>query len=89
MSNSGELERTEMKAAKSQRDRVLEYIKKHGSITALEAMNDLGVMRLASRISDLRKAGHFIKSEMISVCNRFEEECKVARYTLAKDEDEL
>jgi hypothetical protein len=54
----------------------------YGGITQLEALRDLGVMRLASRISDLRKAGHDIKSETITVKNKFEEECHVSRYSL-------
>jgi hypothetical protein len=53
-----------------------------GSITQLEALNDLGIMRLASRISDLRTKGYDIKREMITVRNRFEEECHVARYSM-------
>jgi hypothetical protein len=54
----------------------------YGGITQLEALRDLGVMRLASRISDLRKAGHDIKSETVKVKNRFEEECHVSKYSL-------
>ena len=37
-----------------QTDRVLAYIREFGSITQLEALRDLGVFRLASRISDLK-----------------------------------
>ena len=36
---------------------ILEYMKKYGSITPLEALNDIGCMRLASRITDLRAQG--------------------------------
>lgn len=41
----------------TQTERVLAYMKEYGSITSLEAMNHLGVMRLASRISDLKRHG--------------------------------
>ena len=41
----------------TQVERVMLYMQKHGSITQFEAMNDLGVMRLASRISDIKKTG--------------------------------
>ena len=34
----------------TQCEKVLEYIKTHGSITAKEAYFNLGIMRLASRI---------------------------------------
>lgn len=74
-------------AKATQEERVLEYIEKHGSITQYEALFDLGVMRLASRISDLKKLGYPIKSEVVAVKNRFEEDCYVKRYSLAVDSD--
>lgn len=66
----------------SQADRVRDYIAEFGSITQLEALRDLGVMRLASRITDLRKEGVAIKCERIPVKTR----CGVsyvARYSFA------
>lgn len=66
----------------TQNQRVIDYMTQFGSITQLEALNDLGIMRLASRISDLRTKGYDIKREMITVRNRFEEECHVARYSM-------
>ena len=57
-----------------------------GGITQLEALRDLGVMRLASRISDLRKEGYIIKADTETVMNRFEEPCRIKRYRLAKEE---
>lgn len=42
---------------KNQCERVLAYIKKHGSITTLEAMRDIGVARLGARICELRAEG--------------------------------
>ena len=44
----------------TQNQRVLDYMAETGGITQLEALNELGVMRLASRISDLRKRGYNI-----------------------------
>lgn len=66
----------------TQAQRVLDYIDTFGSITQLEALKDLGVMRLASRISDLKKQGYLIQSETITVQNRFEEDCYIKRYSL-------
>lgn len=40
-----------------QTQKVLEYMETHGSITAWEAMNVLGIMRLAARIADLKASG--------------------------------
>jgi len=41
----------------TQCEMILNYIEQHGSIDAWRAMNDLKIMRLASRIHDLKEAG--------------------------------
>ena len=66
----------------TQADRVIDYIETFGSITQLDALKDLGVMRLASRISDPKKQGYPIKSETETVQNRFGENCYIKRYSL-------
>ena len=66
----------------TQNDRIIDYIKRFGSITQLEALQDLGVMRLASRISDLRSLGYPIISETEVVKNRFGEKCHIKRYKI-------
>jgi hypothetical protein len=71
-----------MSAKATQAERVLEYIEKFGSITQFEALRDLGVMRLASRISDLKKQGYPITSKVEAVKNRFDENCYIKRYSL-------
>ena len=49
----------------SQCEMILEYMKEKGSITPLEALNELGCMRLGARIWDLRHEGHNIRREMV------------------------
>lgn len=71
----------------TQAQRVLDYIEQFGSITQYEAMKDLGIMRLASRVSELKKKGHSIRREMIKVKNRFGEENQVARYYMGGGAD--
>ena len=66
----------------TQNDRIIEYIDKFGSITQLEALRDLGVFRLASRISDLKRLGYPITSDMVTVKNRFGEDCHIKRYRM-------
>lgn len=68
----------------TQNERILDYIEKHGGITPLDAMNEFGCMRLASRISDLKKLGYPIISTYETVNNRYEEKVRVKRYSLAK-----
>ena len=67
----------------TQAEKILDYIDQFGSITQYEALQDLGVMRLASRISDLKKLGFPIESEVQPVQNRFGETCYIKRYRLA------
>lgn len=63
-----------------QTERILKYINDFGSITSLQAMQDLGVMRLASRITDLKQAGYEIDSEYVHSKNRYGEPMKYKRY---------
>ena len=68
----------------TQNQRILNYINEFGSITQLDALRDLGVMRLASRISDLRSMGYPIASRIDTVKNRYGEKCRIKRYSIAE-----
>ena len=70
----------------TQNERILDYIDQFGSITQLEALRDLGCMRLASRISDLKRQGYPITSKLETVKNRYQEDCRIKRYYLAESE---
>lgn len=72
----------------TQEQRVLDYINRFGSITQRDAYLDLGIMRLASRISSLKKNGYPIQGCMITVENRFGEKIRVKRYSFRKEEEE-
>lgn len=71
----------------TQADRVLDYMTGEGSITQIEALRELGVMRLASRIADLRKQGFDIVSKTVPVMNRYGEVCHVKSYSLRDEVD--
>jgi hypothetical protein len=68
----------------TQNERILDYIAENGSITQLEALTELGVMRLASRISDLKRKGYDIKSENVTIKNRFDEKCVIKKYSIER-----
>lgn len=70
----------------TQCERVLRHMKDFGSITSAEAMTEYGIMRLASRISDLKKLGFPIKKEMVSGKNRYGEPTSYAQYSLGGGE---
>lgn len=69
----------------TQVQRIHKYLNDFGSITQFEAMRDLGVMRLASRISEMRKDGFNIVCKMETTRNRYGEKCHVKRYSLKKE----
>lgn len=71
----------------TQCQRILDYMRQFGSISSLEAFNDLGVVRLASRIHDLRGAGYSIVSEIKSSKNRFGEKVYFKVYRLVENKE--
>lgn len=68
----------------TQTERIYNFIMTHGSITARQAYH-MGIMRLASRISDLRRAGVKIKTETVKVQNRYGSYTHIARYSFMKE----
>lgn len=69
----------------TQCDKVLEYMKTFGSITQLEALSDIGCMRLASRISDLRQQGYAIGRRIKTGKNRYGDSVSFAEYYLIEE----
>lgn len=70
----------------TQRDAILNYINEFGSITPMEAFADLGITKLATRISEMRKDGMRFKIETIKVKNRYGKDVHFARYSLGGNE---
>lgn len=70
----------------TQCERILRHLKDFGSITSQEAMQEYGIMRLASRINDLRAQGVMIVSETATGKNRYGEATHYAVYRLAEAE---
>lgn len=54
-------------AANNQKTRVLQFIKKHGKITSLDAFTKLHITRLSACIFNLRKDGYNIKAHEVEV----------------------
>ncbi len=67
---------------RSQNERILLYLRQGNRLTGLEALDLFGCSRLSSRICDLKKRGHEILSEFITVLNRFGQEVRVKIYWL-------
>jgi hypothetical protein len=67
---------------RTQCERILDYISENGSITQLDALREFGCMRLASRISDLKRQGVPVKRTMETAKNRYGEPISYARYSI-------
>lgn len=68
-------------AKTSQKDKILAFMKLHGSITQRDAIM-LGCYRLGARIYELKNDGVPIKMELIKVQNADGTFAHVARYSL-------
>lgn len=64
--------------------RVIKYLKNYGSITPIQAINDLGNTRLSATIFELKDLGWSIETELIKVKNRFGRTTNVAKYSLSQ-----
>ena len=73
----------------TQKEWVLRQLKAGRKITALDAMQEHGVGRLAARIKDLRWQGHDIDSEMVEVTKADGSTARVAQYSMDIDQTEL
>ena len=69
----------------TQCERIIDYMTQFGSISSFEAFTDLGIVRLASRIHDLKGQGYNIVSEMKTSKNRFGETVFFKVYRLAEN----
>lgn len=63
----------------TQRDRVLEWLKKNGTLTTRDAVVYLNIMSLPKRIEELRKLGHPITMRWMTT----ESGCRYGVYKLA------
>lgn len=66
----------------TQCDEILMWFKIHRSISQVEALQHLGIMRLASRISDLKDRGYIFRKEMIHFRTRLNRNGCYAKYYL-------
>ena len=70
----------------TQRQRIIEYMNKYGSITPLDAFRDLGITKLATQVSYMIRDGYSIEKSYEKSKNRFGETCHYMRYSF-KDKE--
>ena len=68
--------------AMTQNEMVIEYLKENKMITDREAFTELGIRRLAARVSNLRTIGYPIKTVMVSKPIRYGKKTTYAEYHL-------
>ena len=73
----------------TQHDKILRYMQDFGSITTLDAFRDLGITKLTTRISEMRRLGISIEGTPETVENRFGDKCHINRYTLKEEDEQL
>jgi len=66
----------------NQHDRIIEYIKRNGSISTMEASQHLGIAYLTTRISEMRSDGVNITDYWAEEKNRYGDMTRFKRYTL-------
>ena len=66
----------------TQKQRIMNYLESFGSITALDAYRDIGIMTLTNRISDLVRDGQRITRKRETAINRYGEKIHIMRYSL-------
>ena len=67
-------------------DRILNYLQKGKTITALECQQMFGTLRLGAYIHNLKKEGYTITSETVKGKNRYGDKISWSRYKLVQKE---
>ena len=67
----------------TQRERILKYLDDFGNITPMQAYSDLGITKLATRISEMIRSGDKIRKVPQESRNRYGETVRFMRYEKA------
>ena len=67
----------------TQYEKILWYLRKFGSISPMEAFNDLHITKLATRISEMKKRGYKFEQSYDTHTNMLGETSRFMRYRLA------
>lgn len=70
----------------TQREQILDYISTFGSISPMEAFFDLGITKLATRISEMKKQGYEFETITEKSVNRLGKNVYFTRYKFRKGE---
>lgn len=68
----------------TQGEMIIQYIKDFGSITPMDAFHDLGITKLATRVSELSRKGITFNRTFERSKNRYGKTVHYMRYTLGE-----
>jgi len=68
----------------TQKAKILRHLQEVGAITPVQAFFDYSIMRLATRIFELKEDGYDIETIMLKSENKFGEPVRYAQYKLIK-----
>lgn len=68
----------------NQKTRILQHLEQGRSLNRLDSWQELGVLEAPARISELRKDGYPIVTQLSDVTNRYGEKVKVATWHLER-----
>lgn len=65
----------------TQKELIAKYLDDFGSITPMQAFHDLGITKLATRISEMKKDGYLFDQERVKSKNRYGKNCCFEKYS--------
>lgn len=70
-----------------QTERIIQYIREHGSLDRLQAFTELGIFELSSRICALEKQGYTFKKVRKTAKNRYGDTFSYVKYSFGGAEN--
>ena len=72
----------------TQKKLIVRYIKDFGSITPMQAYEDLGITKLSTRISEMKKDGLRFEAETVKSKNRYGKSVSFSKYSMEETNNE-
>lgn len=72
----------------SQNARLISYLQSHGSITRLEAVQQLGILNLWCRVAEIERLGWLIEHQRTEVPTREGKSAYVTKYILISEPEQ-
>lgn len=89
MARAKRLYKMENNKRPAQVDDAIDYMTKHGSISTLEAINDLGILSLSRRICEIKERGYLIGFTWDSGIDRRGKKWRAKRYYIIASPEEV